>query len=215
MDQSASDFVKSTLGNHVILRGIISHLGLGDLKRCRLVNKFWAVEVSSYMRESYCFDASVSEDHPCASLDILNQVASGMNPAVVPISGLTLIFKGDKYVHSESSESSGNDPEIYGEILSKLPVKHLRMEWDSNFQNISCPAVQFASIFSRQKIMELHTLEFDVAPEFLPWFDQGWTTPCSFPELQVLDLGERMYELGAVGSCTFVRTIVNQAPHLS
>ena len=65
--------VKAALGNQIVLRKIFSFLESSDLRKCRLVNKFWEFEVSSYIREFRRCNVSISDYDPCSSLNHLNQ----------------------------------------------------------------------------------------------------------------------------------------------
>ena len=158
---------------------------------------------------SHFRNTCISTDDPCTSLDDLNQLASGMSP-VVPINSLTITLNG----HSRAECKSSNKSKIYSDVVKKLNLKYLGISWDRSFQNVPCPAVRFTTNLFRQKISQLHTLRFEVDPEFWNYFVQVWTPSCLLPKLKVLDLGRKKYQLDDREGSDFILSVIQHAPNL-
>ena len=201
------DFMKAALTNPIVLRCIFSNLELGDLKQCRLVNKFWESEVGCYIREyRRCF-AKISNETPCSDLLALNKLIS--HSVFIPIINGLPIIPCERAVRYQSRSYKWFD-----EILHKLSLKHVEFARMEPVRRSKCPTVQFYAALV-QKLSSIETLTFHhFRVEYKQYFGKDWNT--ALPKLKVLDLGT-VYD-SDYKECAnvkpFLTSILSAAPNL-
>ena len=173
--------VESGLSNHVVIRHILSHLTLNELKQCRLVNKFWKLEVDSYIRDFRQCYAKISGPSPCTDLKALAHFLSKLTTYCSVINGLSITLR--PRMHSEDCRSDQEPHSLCAQLMEKVVLKYLEISWNAGSDD--CLAIKHVATLLDINMENLRRLEIQALPDNLGGYIREDWEPL-LPKLEVL-----------------------------
>lgn len=173
----------AAMNNHLIVRQVLLALPGSQLVRFRLVNRDWNNQILTIFRDIKECSINVPVQSPCRSLAELNTFIPSITS--IPYNALTITLDY-RSKHSYCMHRPGV-PNEYGELLKRLRLKYLTVNWLHYIGPRDCSAIQLVITLLRTELDNVTCLKIDGIPGYL-WkqVDDEWT-PC-VPTLRLLDV---------------------------
>ena len=153
----------------------MKNLDTPTLAKCSEVNKLWHLKGRKLLKTRRCY-AHCGDDGVCEDLKQVDQFMEKVtDPAEFLYNGLYLTFESDWHGNASTGPSCLNKRyneiavNIYDNMLTKFPLKYLKINWYGHEPQLSCPAALLIPKLLLHHGQTLEEIELVDGPFRLDW----------------------------------------------